>query len=334
MKYYIGILALVMSVLSCQKSTDAFDDSPSQRNKQNLENLRQELYTAPYGWQLLYFPKTDSLLFANKDAIFAGDYSFEGDFGYGGFSFLIKFSEQGTLQMQSDYTQESAVTQQSGEYEVRQNTLSQLSFTTTNDLHKLMNDQFTGVSDFLFVRKDFNGNLLFKSTRSLEPARDYILLKKLPNEIAFSGDATTANYTQKAYENRIFFEQIAEPQLTIKRGDRIYFKSDFSKRINTYRRYAMFAFKTNPDAYSNSSWRMNVLGSGYSGTEEGLSFHTGFRYNSTLIFYDFKRDGDKFVCELVRVYDKIRKRYEYMSKHQAEAYGYEYEDTYYSAEIQ
>ena len=72
MKYYL--LAMVLLLVACTSNDDVFDKNPAQRNSESIANLKRELVEAPYGWRVLYFPKTDSLLFSNPSG---GDMAME-----------------------------------------------------------------------------------------------------------------------------------------------------------------------------------------------------------------------------------------------------------------
>ena len=60
---------------------------------------------------------------------------------------------------------------------------------------------------------------------------------------------------------------------------------------------------------------MTGLGSGYSGTEHGITFRAGLRYDSKTMFFDFQREGNRFVAELVSVYDPLLRKTRLVSKH-------------------
>lgn len=327
MNKILSLIILVLCFLSC-RDNDPNGISSAQRNKQSIDNLRNELTQAPYGWKVIYFPKTDSLLFSDKDAVFSRNDAlrFRADYGYGGHYFMMKFDEKGTVSTLKDTDEQSLNEINNSEFEVRQNTYTQLSFTTFGDIHRLVNENFEGKSDFLYKGKDWDGNLIFKTNSYTEPAREYIVFEKLKNKEDWD------NFIKNSYENRRFFEQLENPQITIKRGSRIYFQSDVKNLPDTTKRYHLFRFNKRPDPnpHELEPLENSVLGSGYVGTEQGISFRTGIRYSSSLIFYDFERQGDTFVCELVRAYDPIRKTYRVMSKHLAPANA---EPTGYVAEI-
>ena len=100
------------------------------------------------------------------------------------------------------------------------------------------------------------------------------------------------------------------PQTAIKRGSKIYYQSDVYLKGNSFglntpflegfvaNRYYVFEYRTNPqEDPSTSRYRSQFIGSGYVGTEKGLTFRAGLRYSHSLIFYDFVRQGNRFVAE-------------------------------------
>ncbi len=320
--HYIALIIISSIVLSCKQDfTEGI--SPSQRNANNIKELRDKLTQAEYGWRMTYFSKTDSLLFSNKKQILqkiGGRY--RDLYGYGGHYFTLKFDKKGTVKILADYTQKTITETKESEFEIKQNTFTELSFTTYNYIHQLVNEEFQGSSDFLYVGKDFKGDLIFKTSSNIEPAREYMVLQKLKSEKSWEDDV------KKSYENRKFFDNMENPQITIRKGDRFYFKSDVviktDSQVESYKRflkdmvrkrYYVFEYDTyGRPCYTSNCIRTVGLGSGYVGTEKGLSFYPGIRYDKNYIFYDFERQGDKFVCELVRIYDSLR-GFMYVSKH-------------------
>ncbi len=323
MKHQIVTLLIIsMLALSCEKNyTEGI--SPAQRNADNIEKLRNRLTQAKYGWRMIYFSKSDSLLFTNKNEILQNTLRYRDLYGYGGHYFLLKFNEDGTVKMRSDFTDKSIKETKESEFVIQQNTFTELSFTTYNYLHKLINDKFEGASDFLYVEENFDNDLVFKTSSYIYPAKEYVLLQELDAEEAWDEDI------EKSYENRKFFDDMKNPQITIRKGDRIFFKSDYVIKTNSpvesykkfleqipIKRYYVFEFNTVDDPFFAENKPKTVgLGSGYVGTEKGMFFYPGIRYDKKFIFYDFERQGDKFVCELVRIYDPIRRVFMYVSKY-------------------
>ncbi|WP_203967470.1 DUF4302 domain-containing protein [Capnocytophaga stomatis] len=342
MKKYLFLMVLI-GMISCKKD-DNLGISPSEKNLQNISELRKKLTEAPYGWKVIYFPKTDSLLFANKDEILEKDPLFRERYGYGGYFFLMKFDEKGTVQMRADYDPKSLTETKESEFEIKQNTFTQLSFTTFNYIHRLVNDKWSGNSDFIYAGKNFENNLVFKTALYIEPAREYIVFEKLKSKIDWENkENQPETVLTTSYNNRKFFDRMKNPQVVIRKGSRIFFQSDMFVRTNTgtpqynqflreiiEKRYYLFSFNKKPDLINPRIAKESTgLGSGYVGTEQGLTFRTGLRYSEKYIFRDFERQGDKFVCELVKIYDPILKREMLVSKH---LYP-DGEPTYFVAEI-
>lgn len=325
MKIGFQILILIVLCFSCKEEA-VFGLSPSERNANHINELRKELVNAPHGWSFTYFPRTDSLLYANVSELMTlpgGVFVNKSKYGYGGHCFLMKFSDNGIVETVADYDERSLTEIRRSEFEVGQNTFTQLSFTTYNYLHSLVNDRSTGSSDFLYMGKDTYGNLLFKTSSYLEPAREYIVLTKLKNEESWREDI------RKSYDNKLFFERMKNPQLSIRKADRFYFRSDLpmDATLNTeagakqpqeiVQRYHLFLAK---DYFAPQGWLENKvkgLGSGYVGTTAGLTFRPGIRYSETYIFHDFRREGNRFVCELVKIFDPYSKTVHWVSKHLA-----------------
>lgn len=325
MKTGFRILILIMVFFSC-KDEEIFDLSPSERNAKHISELRKELINAPYGWSVTYFPRTDSLLFTNVNELITlpkGIFEEKYKYGYGGHCFLMRFSDNGIVEAVADYTEQSLQEVRQSEFEVSQNTFTQLSFTTYNYLHSLVNDRFTSSSDFLYTGKDIDGNLIFKTSSYIEPAREYIVFTKLKSDESWQEDI------RKSYDNKLFFEKMKNPQLSIRKADRVYFRSDMrmnatystdgntKQPLEVYQRYRLFLAI---DYFAPQGWlgnKVKGLGSGYVGTADGLTFRPGIRYSETYTFYDFRREGGRFVCELVKVFDPYSKTMRWVSRHLA-----------------
>ena len=317
MKYHKHIsfslfVSFALGFSACDDETTL--DEATRRSLKHQQELIATLTEQPYGWKVTYFPNTDSLLFSDLNRnIREYDYDPE-DMGYGGSFYMMKFSKSGSVTMSSDETPETCTTPRMSEYEVKQGMMTQLSFTTYNYLHKLINGQYKGNSDFYYNGKDIDELNRFISGNYIEPAREYIVYEPILH-------AEDTLLIKKAYENRIFFEQMENPQISIRQGDRIFFRSDYfiktPKRSEGMRaqRYAVFLYEKVENPTGDFPKEVNGLGSGYVGTDKGLTFYPGIRLNEKFTFRDFERVDDKFRCEIVRVYSPKYQKFYYSSKH-------------------
>ena len=95
--YKLWLIAIIATLfVACDADIDAFDRSPAQRNAESIAALKAELTAAEYGWRVLYFPRTDSLLFSNPSELIP-QFGFRGRYGYGGHCFSMKFHADNTL---------------------------------------------------------------------------------------------------------------------------------------------------------------------------------------------------------------------------------------------
>ena len=171
-------MLVVLLAIGCSSDDNVFDKSPSQRNKESITALQDELVNAPYGWRVLYFPKTDSLLFSNPSELIS-QHGFRGRYGYGGDCFVMKFSKDNKVSMRADFTEQTVNEVAKSEYLINRNSFTQLTFSTYNYIHQLVNDRFAGSFDFLYMGKNEDGDLVFRTATYLQPAREYIVFTKL-----------------------------------------------------------------------------------------------------------------------------------------------------------
>lgn len=317
MRKTIYLLAVVATLLVGCKQENIYDISPSERIANNIEELRKELIDAKNGWYVTYFPKIDSLLFTNSDENI-GEFTHRRRYGYGGHTYTMKFDDKGLVQTLSDDDDKSVKEVITSEYEIKLNSLTQLSFTSYTYLYRLVEPKNEGSSDFLYMGKDREGKLYFKSPRYIDPSREYIVFERIKDE------ENTTEMMLTSLQNRKFFQEMKNPQLMIRRASKVFFRSDMKTRTEAIKdlvkqaaekRYHLFLFAKTPVVLDRWPNKVNGLGSGYVGTTRGLTFRTGIRYSKQYSFFDFERVGDKFVCELVRVYDHYEKRYKWVSKH-------------------
>lgn len=314
----IATCALLMLVTLGCKERPVYDHSPAERMTHHRAELRGRLESAPHGWQLTYFPRVDSLLFRNASDRWADTEVQQDRYGYGGYTFAVKFMPQGQIQLKTDLDAYPVAEVFEGAYDIRLGSSLQLSFTTFTPLHSLIDSELGGVADFVYRYTDHQGRLIFATGISGATNRPYITLTPLPTEEAWQG------LVPKAVEHRKLFERMQHPQLTIRRGGRIFFQSDVPFRDargdrrkeleRNRKRYHLFlALRNRHEAIFRSGY--SALGSGYVGTREGLSFRPGFSPDGKALFCDFELRGDRFVCELVSVYDPMLHRFVLKSRH-------------------
>jgi len=211
MRHSLSItFALAASILlgACSKDDQAFPNTPTERSLARQDSLREVLVSAPQGWEVLYFPKTDSLLFTNpKEEI--NQHKFPNQLGYGGFYYQMTFHRDGTLELQGDYTDGSAKAVQKSTYELGQAGYTRLSFTTGSYLTELIGERYEGELDFLFRGTDADGQLIFESPRTTKPACSYFILRRIAK------DADRSARLDRAEGHRIAFEQMRNPQIRI-----------------------------------------------------------------------------------------------------------------------
>lgn len=113
-------LALVFGLLGCSNETESlFDQSPSQRMEAAIESTQTTLCDAPNGWLLEFFPSIDGR--------------------FGGYNILMKFSQDGTVEMASDIVKNPEQVLKS-HYTVRQLGGLTLSFDTYNKMLHIFGD--------------------------------------------------------------------------------------------------------------------------------------------------------------------------------------------------
>lgn len=326
------LFPLVLSlVVACQSYNDTEGlVSPSEKSANASKALLEELVMAPHGWKVTYFPRTDSLLFTNPKKHISENATEEEYIGYGGVFFTMRFNSNGEVEIYSEASQqagEEGARVQKSLYEISNTSLPQLSFTTFNaHLHDLANDQFQGKSDFLFLRREWDGTLIFKTSRFMTPALEYIIFEKINYNQGGEGHEEPLSIADSlsvvARNNRQFFEKMKKPEITISQGDRIFFRSDYEIRdkdkvsmLNRHK-YWLFRFPETPNSIPHEyPLHMIGLGSGYCGTDDGIAFYPGIRFNSEMIFNRFERKDNRFVCEFVRVYAPLYRKYVLAPRH-------------------
>lgn len=289
MKIYIYyIIGAFLLLQSCRdKEKNIYAETPFRRAQNRILELRNELVNAEDGWLMTYFPDVDTLKFSDPTKnIKTWDnaiYFLSREFGKGGYQFYMKFNDKGKVEMLSDSDYNNSNVIKTSDFEVKQSTYTQLSFTTQNYIHQLLK------SDFLFWKKDEDGRLIFRTNNYVEEGREYIVLTKVhlenhkPEELMY-----------ETYRQKFTFERLYNPQLTIKDSeDGIQFKSNLqTRKLSTEERYTVFVKNWQPNLYNSSYY--SGLGSGYMPTEKGLLFYPGIKLKDGVVFREFIKVGNVY----------------------------------------
>lgn len=317
----LRFLLIIASVClgSCSKSR--YDQvAPNIRTQRAIDSLRDLLLASNEGWLMTYFPNADSLLFSKPNQLY-GHHEFRSLYGIGGYTYGINFKSDGSVEMRSDASNTTILEAKTSKYSIHQGSATLLSLSTYNYPHELVNNQFLGSSDFLYQGTDVSGALVFSTNRYTEYGHEFIRLQRISSETKLP-DALSLSL-----KHRKSFEDMINPQLIIRQGHREYFRGNYyiKRRISTNmpfineitnRRYYAFLYSAQPGEESFSFFKgFSILGSGYTGTQEGLTFYPGLTYSNTLRFRDFEYKNNRFIAELVYVYDPILRTQRLESKH-------------------
>lgn len=143
-------------VVSCNSDDDEelFSESPADRISEQNEELLNLLLSESQGYKAVYFSKNDE---------------------FGGFTYYMNFSADGTVKMTSDFDEDTDILTSS--YEVRTGSTTELVFTTRNHIQKASNPDypglvgtgFKGTSVFQFFGYE-DGAITFRDVRNKETA--------------------------------------------------------------------------------------------------------------------------------------------------------------------
>ena len=148
----------VLSSCSDDDNQSVFDQTPSERVDDGINELRQLLVSQTNGYKAVYFTKNDER---------------------GGFTTFMQFNADGTVRQTSDFNDDIAL--QNSSYEVRLGTTTELVFTTRNHITKGTDPTavtevingfptglgFFGTSVFQYFSND-NGVIAFRDIRNSE----------------------------------------------------------------------------------------------------------------------------------------------------------------------
>lgn len=226
MNHYTYILAAlsIFALTSCSPAMNG-DQAPDSKIKETREDLRELLASVPSGWKVEYFPSCDSLLFADPSKhVREQDFTLR-PVGVGGFAFWMKFDNEGKVETLADLWKEETSTKPIiSRYSVDYSTQTTLSFTTGTYLHLLSNDTYKGEYQWLYRGKDRLGRLVFGSRNSFLPAIMYARFTRLGSETDGKEIIVAASKNRKRYE------EMKNPQLIIRQGDRVFYRSDLRMR--------------------------------------------------------------------------------------------------------
>ena len=123
-KIYYAISLLIITLLSCTKKDEQlFDGQPADRIAARNTELLNLLTSEEQGYKATYFSKDDE---------------------FGGYTFYMKFSEDGTVEMTSDFDADTNL--ETSSYKVSYGTTTELVFTTRNHIHKVSDPQVSGLT--------------------------------------------------------------------------------------------------------------------------------------------------------------------------------------------
>lgn len=153
LKKSILLSVVLLLVYTCNDDdTEVFSEAPANRATARNNELLALLTAQPNGFKATYFSKNDE---------------------FGGFTFYMRFKNDGTVDMTSDFDADTAI--QTSTYDVNFGTTNELVFTTRNHIQKLGDTNrinstdrdvvFKGTSVFQFFSNE-NGVLNFRDVRN------------------------------------------------------------------------------------------------------------------------------------------------------------------------
>ncbi|RAV27609.1 DUF4302 domain-containing protein [Sinomicrobium soli] len=203
--YALIIWGIIISCNDDNGADNLFEDNTTERISNAQNELRTTLLSAENGWKMVYFPTDDE---------------------FGGFTILMKFNTDGTVDMTSDIDENTDMVTSS--YDIDYGATVKLNFATKNHLHKLVDSYYPealrgtgykGSGEFLFYGTDEESNVVFRSVRdkehenitfhradaadwesAIENGRDTgVRLEGIPSDPVFRGVVITANGEETLY---------------------------------------------------------------------------------------------------------------------------------------
>lgn len=318
MKTLLKLLVIIVVLTSCTKEQESiFSENPTTRIQEKIKKTKDILVNANNGWLLMYFPNLRQNQYQNiKENLYKDDLSYirlkrQVGFGYGGYSFLVKFNNDNSFNMQSDVDLNQPII--NGEFNFMHKNDVQLSFLTRNPIHHLTSKGFNGKATFI-VKEILDDKIVLATDTNIYNKKEYIVLTKNSPSLNWK------NYFNSIYDIKNEFENMKHPVLEIKNKDKkTVFISDYYPRkfvfyglgeplfIHKKKRFSLFVQNLAPNTH-NSKFFVGIA-SGYLFTDEGIFFNNGFIFNEEIVFKKFKRVAKKeFVANVNGFTAKIKEK--------------------------
>lgn len=306
----ILIILTILAVGGCEKQQKTiFEQNPSNRIRNEIKSIEEKLTTSKNGWKLKYFPNLNENRYTDvRKNLYTDDLSYirlkeQEGFGYGGYTFFVKFEKENIFKMQSDFEVGEKITK--GVYKLLHKNAIQLSFFSRNPIHNLTAKGFNGRSTFV-VKKIKKNKIILATIGNTNNGKEYIILEKIKKQINWK------EYFQKIATIKNQFENMRFPVLEIRNSkNKTVFRSDYYPRkishiprerkplfIENYKRYALFV--QNVDNNYNSKFFVGI-GSGYAFTENKIIFKDGIIYKN-IVFKEFENIKRKVFVTKVNGY--------------------------------
>jgi len=264
-KYSLCISIVLTSFLSCSNdNNELFDETPTERVNDKNAELLNLLLSQENGYKGVYFPKNDE---------------------YGGFTFYMKFNDDGTVKMTSDFNSQTDI--ESSSYDVRLGTSTELVFTTRNHIHKLSNNLiggligtgFEGTSVFQYISND-NGTITFKDIRN-DGTSSLVLEPTGFNDF----DTESIENVEKSRSQRAnFIPSITNPVFQILKIENGSGTTSFNLNYNLAKFHATPTFETIDGV-------INQFNFGIAFTNDGLTISPSLDFEGEM-YKDFIYDAD------------------------------------------
>ena len=285
---FLLIVVMLFATSCSREQSNIFPQSPALRTQQSINSLKQKLIASENGWKMTYFPNIDIDKFSDINYnVYTHESSLlflDSETGFGGYTFWLKFSADGKVEMLSDNSEEATKMKVVSDYDIKLVSGIQLSFITKNYIHDLIEPGFKGSSDFIHKRTDNDGKLIFATTTHAKETSEYIVLEKIKSNTKWQSEIDSVLAQKK------LFESWEKPVLTIKNSEgKVLFQSNYTNNgyFNNDTRYALFIKDHTPQTFNPEYF--SGIGSGYLYTPIGMFFKGGLKYNEGTTFTTFER---------------------------------------------